>query len=512
MYSFYRVGLKRRRRSGSGDGANAPSAAHVRQQVRNALNGGIQAKLTVGAPNDVYEQEADHMAERVMNMQDGAVNAVPFGGQLQRMSGGREKEQDPGEMMHLQRQPAEEEEEEEIQTKLKDSQLQRQPAEEEEEEEIQTKLKDSHLQRQPEAEEEEEVQAKTIGEGRAVVSNAVTKGIVSRRSSGEPLSSQTRAFFEPRFGQEFARVRVHRDSVDNQLAESVGARAFTLGRDIFFGQGEYAPDAPSGKRLLAHELTHVLQQSHATGKSAASVQRKVKVDPGVKLDTMGYTTTKSGDTYTCPKVVKKSIWNEIFTALLNSPRVFKLKGSTAIAANKSFREHMAARRNIASFASKKKYAFNVSEKRNPTYWKTGGPTGWELTTPPSGTSLKEWSKKAHADININPDKYEMACNQATRVTMEGGAGAPFNTNTAGSDSDWIPGDAGYITNTGYVSGVSPAGTEGENIIYTGKDKFWGHLEKANTYRTLQEWFDVVKSWDGSANKESHRLYPSNGIE
>ncbi|MDH3523542.1 MAG: hypothetical protein OES32_08135 [Acidobacteriota bacterium] len=243
-----------------------------------------------------------------------------------------------------------------------------------------------------------------------------------------------------------------------------------------------------------------------------SVQRKVQVDPGVDLDTMGYTTTKTGDTYSCPTIVKASIWNEIFTALLNSPRVFKLKGSTAKTANESFRAHMAARRGIVSFASKKKYAFNVTEKRNATYWQRGGPTGWELKPAPSGTSLEEWRKKAHADINVNPDDYEMACNQATRVTMEGGAGAPFKTNTASSDSDWIPGDAGYITNTAFVSGVSPPGTEGENIIYTGKDKFWGHLEKANTYRTLQEWFDVVEAWDGGARKETHRLYPSNGIE
>jgi hypothetical protein len=66
---------------------------------------------------------------------------------------------------------------------------------------------------------------------------------------------------EPRFGTDFSAVRVHTDSNAQSLARSVNAQAFTVGNDVVFGAGQYAPESDSGKRLLAHELTHVIQQS-----------------------------------------------------------------------------------------------------------------------------------------------------------------------------------------------------------------------------------------------------------
>lgn len=87
--------------------------------------------------------------------------------------------------------------------------------------------------------------------------------INSLYGSGEPLSSQTRSFFEPRFGEDFSKVRVHTDSSSNALASSINARAFTKGNDIVFGPSEYAPHSASGKRLLGHELTHVVQQKNS---------------------------------------------------------------------------------------------------------------------------------------------------------------------------------------------------------------------------------------------------------
>lgn len=77
---------------------------------------------------------------------------------------------------------------------------------------------------------------------------------------GERLPAETRAFFEPRLGHDFSQVRVHADSVAATSARAVSARAYTLGRDIVFGAGEYAPGRPAGERLLAHELAHVIQQ------------------------------------------------------------------------------------------------------------------------------------------------------------------------------------------------------------------------------------------------------------
>lgn len=81
------------------------------------------------------------------------------------------------------------------------------------------------------------------------------------RSSGQPLDTQTRAFMEPRFGYDFSNVRVHTDEKAAKAAEAVNARAYTVGRDVVFGAGGYRPRTMAGKRLLAHELTHVIQQT-----------------------------------------------------------------------------------------------------------------------------------------------------------------------------------------------------------------------------------------------------------
>ena len=75
------------------------------------------------------------------------------------------------------------------------------------------------------------------------------------------MSASERAFFEPRFGVDFDDVRVHSDTRAAHVARSVNARAFTLGRDVVFGAGQYAPGLDGGRRLLAHELTHEVQQS-----------------------------------------------------------------------------------------------------------------------------------------------------------------------------------------------------------------------------------------------------------
>ena len=81
------------------------------------------------------------------------------------------------------------------------------------------------------------------------------------RSPGRPLEPATRRFMEPRFGHDFSKVRVHADARAAASAQAVQAQAFTLGQEVVFGAGQYAPETMRGKRLLAHELTHVVQQS-----------------------------------------------------------------------------------------------------------------------------------------------------------------------------------------------------------------------------------------------------------
>jgi len=82
-------------------------------------------------------------------------------------------------------------------------------------------------------------------------------------SSGQPLDTGTRALFEPRFGHDFGGVRVHIDSEAAESARAVNALAYTVGRDVVFGAGQFAPHSYEGRKLIAHELTHVVQQRSA---------------------------------------------------------------------------------------------------------------------------------------------------------------------------------------------------------------------------------------------------------
>ena len=82
-------------------------------------------------------------------------------------------------------------------------------------------------------------------------------------SGGHLLTGDQRSFFEPRFGHDFSRVRVHDSLEAGRAASSINARAFTLGKDVVFASGAYRPHSEAGRRLLAHELTHVVQQGEA---------------------------------------------------------------------------------------------------------------------------------------------------------------------------------------------------------------------------------------------------------
>jgi hypothetical protein len=97
------------------------------------------------------------------------------------------------------------------------------------------------------------------------------------RSPGEPLDPATRAFMEPRFGYDFSHVRVHTDSKAVESARALNAMAYTFGRDVVFGPGKFAPASPSGQRLIAHELAHVVQQSGADG--TRELQRQQTAGP-----------------------------------------------------------------------------------------------------------------------------------------------------------------------------------------------------------------------------------------
>jgi hypothetical protein len=100
----------------------------------------------------------------------------------------------------------------------------------------------------------------TSGSEREQVSSVVDEVL---HSPGKPLAPDIRRGLEPRFGHDFSRVRVHADTRAAESAKAVGASAYTVGRNIVFGEGQYAPRSAAGQRLLTHELAHVVQQASA---------------------------------------------------------------------------------------------------------------------------------------------------------------------------------------------------------------------------------------------------------
>jgi hypothetical protein len=112
-----------------------------------------------------------------------------------------------------------------------------------------------------------------------LVNQQLASEIQSAKGRGQPIASATRNFFEHRFGRGFSNVRVHPNFQSTQM---LGAQAFTTGQDIFFGQGQYQPQAITGQQLLAHELTHVVQQENASTALQRQTQA-LKGNNGLKM-------------------------------------------------------------------------------------------------------------------------------------------------------------------------------------------------------------------------------------
>ena len=124
---------------------------------------------------------------------------------------------------------------------------------------------------EPKKKEEESLQRKAAGDHEASGAPPIVDEVL--RSPGQPLDSATCAFMERRFGHDFGGVRIHTDARAVQSTRAVDAHAFTVGRDVVFGTGQYAPTTVEGRKLIAHELTHVVQQSTGSAR-ATQLQRK----------------------------------------------------------------------------------------------------------------------------------------------------------------------------------------------------------------------------------------------
>ncbi|MEH1973460.1 MAG: DUF4157 domain-containing protein [Nostoc sp.] len=201
-----------------------------------------QAKLSISQPGDIYEQEADSVAQQVM----------------QRMA-------QPINRQSIQREALPEEEEELQMKPLDISTLQRQEMPEDEQE-LQMKFLDiSTLQREEVPEDEQELQMKPMvqlqAEAGMDTAPDLEASINQARGGGQLMADNIREPMEQAFGADFSGVKVHTDGQSDQLNCSIQARAFTTGQDVFFRQGEYNPGSRGGQELLAHELTHVMQQN-----------------------------------------------------------------------------------------------------------------------------------------------------------------------------------------------------------------------------------------------------------
>ena len=160
----------------------------------------FQPKLTINAPQDQYEREADAVANSVTRVPSGSVQPQPM-----RISG------------------------------------------------IQRKCS--------ECEEEEQLQRKEIGGGNAGAGKEFENYVAGLPGKGASLPREVRGDFESRFGHDFSNVKVHTDAEAARSAQSINAHAYTFGNNIVFNAGRFAPATSTGSRLLAHELTHVVQQS-----------------------------------------------------------------------------------------------------------------------------------------------------------------------------------------------------------------------------------------------------------
>ncbi|WP_318285976.1 eCIS core domain-containing protein [Limnospira fusiformis] len=191
----------------------------------------IQAKLTVGAVGDKYEQEADRVADVVVDR----IQSPPATTEVQK----QEEET-------LQQKP-------QLSTPPTISQLQKK-------EEL-----SNTLQRESEEEEfdddNDDVQMKPqTAEAGGEVSADFESSLRREKGGGQPLDENLQSQMGRAMGADLSGVRIHHNSPANQLNQSIQAKAFTTGKDIFFKQGEYQPESRGGQKLIAHELTHVVQQ------------------------------------------------------------------------------------------------------------------------------------------------------------------------------------------------------------------------------------------------------------
>jgi len=206
----------------------------------------IQPKLEIGSPNDKYEKQADAVANRVVAMPNNT-------GTIQ------------------------------MQSHLSSPDISMMCAECEKEKGIQMQPNEEEGIRMKPEEEEEKIQMKPSiqrsANGTMHASAEFANKLQSQNSQGRPLPGSVNYEMGNKIGSDFSNVKIHTNSQAVQMSQEIGAQAFTHGSDIYFNKGQYSPDTSEGKKLLAHELVHVVQQKRSF---QSSLQRK-----GSRTDSFG---------------------------------------------------------------------------------------------------------------------------------------------------------------------------------------------------------------------------------
>lgn len=206
------------------------------EQFKQGLNQPVQAKLTIGKPNDRYEQEADRVAHEVVQR----IHSSPSTGETENFSPNSNEESVQRQLMSP-RHP--------LNSKSAPSV---------------SSLNSVH---KPTLVQGKQIQVGELSSG--VVSSQFESSLNNAKSGGKVLNPKLRTQMESAMGADFSGIRVHDNSQSDTLNRSIQAKAFTTGSNIFFRSGEYNPHSTSGQELIAHELTHTLQQG------AAPVSRQV---------------------------------------------------------------------------------------------------------------------------------------------------------------------------------------------------------------------------------------------
>ena len=239
---------------------------------RETTNDQVATKLEIGQPDDQYEQEADATADKVMRMPSGVteednINPMMSGAAVQKQS-----EDEPALQMQT-----ESDQDIQMQSESDDS-IQMMP----DEDQVSMQSDEEMISKSGDA----SAPAQAAG-GKQFASKGLANQINSTKGFGQSLKPETQGELGAKMGGDFSRVKVHTDGRAVAMNKQLGAKAFTHGSDIYFNQGNYDPGSSKGKHLLAHELTHVIQQSGRISKKIQQARlrdftstKDPKNDPG----------------------------------------------------------------------------------------------------------------------------------------------------------------------------------------------------------------------------------------